>query len=195
MTCTHSRPSSYVALAYFAILPHFSADTTPKECSSHVFVDDSSDRSQVWHTGAVMTRIELLRLLVGQARANGFEFRRWYTGRLGRPWIDAQKAIEDLAAERRYYALLFSHDFASNFWKSGNLMTFQVPQQSFKRRMADGSIGVVKRKAYTRRSAREDVWQYHLQQLAIAEEPLRYMRRYLRVEEDPGAESPGNPKP
>ena len=131
-----------------------------------------------------MTRVQLLGLLVGQARSNGFEFRRWYTGRLGRPWTDAQKAIEDLATERRYYALLFSHDFASNFWKSGNLITFQIPQQSFKRRMADGSTAVVKRKAYTRRSARKDVWRYHLQQLAIAEEPLRYMRRYLRVEED-----------
>ena len=57
--------------------------------------------------------------------------------------------------ERRYYALLFSHEFASNFWKSGNLITFQVPQQSFNRRMADGSIGIVNRKAYTRRTARE----------------------------------------
>jgi hypothetical protein len=137
-----------------------------------------------------MTRIELLRLLVGQARANGFEFRRWYTTKLSRRWIDTRHAIEDLAAERRYYALLFSHEFASNFWKAGNLITFQVPQQTFQRRMADGSIGMVKRKGYTRRSAREDVWRYHLQQLAVAEEPLRYMRRYLRVEEDLDADTP-----
>jgi hypothetical protein len=131
-----------------------------------------------------MTRIELLRLLIGQARSNGFEFRRWYTTKLGRRWIDAHHAIADLAEERRYYALLFSHEFASNFWKTGQLITFQVAQQSFQRRMADGSVGVVKRKGYTRRSAREDVWRYHLQQLAVAEEPLRYMRRYLRVEEE-----------
>jgi len=136
-----------------------------------------------------MTRIELLRLLVGQARANGFEFRRWYTTKLARPWIDTQRAIEDLAAERRYYALLFSHEFASHFWKSGNLITFEIPQQTFKRRMADGSVGTVQRKAHTRRSAREDVWRYHLQLLAIAEEPLRYMRRYLRVEEDLDADT------
>ena len=131
-----------------------------------------------------MTRIELIRLLVGQARANGFEFRKWYTAKLGRRWVDGQRACEDLAAERRYYVLLFSHDFASHFWKSGNQITFQVAHQTFKRRMADGTVGTVQRKAYTRRSAREDVWRYHLQQLAIAEEPLRYMRRYLRVEDD-----------
>jgi hypothetical protein len=89
-----------------------------------------------------------------------------------------------LAAERRYYALLFSHEFASRFWKPGEVMTFQVPTQTFTRRMKDGTIGTVKRKGYTRRSAREDAWLYHLKELAAADEPLRYMRRYLRVEDD-----------
>ncbi len=131
-----------------------------------------------------MTRLELLQLLVGQARANGFEFRRWYVGKLGLPWTSAREALETLAAQRRYYALLFSHEFASTFWKPGEIMTFQVPTQTFTRRMADGTIGTVKRKAYTRRSTREDAWRYHLREMALAEEPLRYMRRYLRVEED-----------
>jgi hypothetical protein len=136
-----------------------------------------------------MTRIELLRLLVGQARENGFQFRKWYTGKLGREWISGEQAIEDLGRERRYYVLLFSHEFASCFWKAGELITFQVPQQSFKRRMADGSVKTVHRKAYTRRTAREDVWRYHLRELAVAEEPLRYMRRYLRVEDELDLES------
>jgi hypothetical protein len=86
--------------------------------------------------------------------------------------------------ERRYYVLLFSHEFASHFWKAGESITFQVPKQTFQRRMADGSIGIVTRKPYIRRSAREDVWRYHLRELAVAEEPLRYMRRYLRVADD-----------
>src|SRR5260370_1425125 len=86
-----------------------------------------------------MTRFELLQLLIGQARANGFEFRRGYVGKLGLPWKSAREAIEMLAGERRYYALLFSHEFASNFWRAGELMTFQVPTQTFTRTMADGS--------------------------------------------------------
>jgi hypothetical protein len=131
-----------------------------------------------------MTRFELLQLLVGQARANGFEFRRWFVGRLGIPWEDAQHAIETLATERRYYSLLFSHEFASSFWKPGSIMTFQVPTQTFTRRMKDGSIGTVQRKAYTRRGTRDDAWRYHLREMAMAEEPLRYMRRYLRVSEE-----------
>jgi hypothetical protein len=131
-----------------------------------------------------MTRFELLQLLVGQARSNGFEFRRWYVGKLGLPWEGARQAVEMLTRERRYYALLFSHEFASTFWKAGELMTFQVPTQTFTRKMKDGTIGTVKRKGYTRRSTREDAWLYHLKELAAAEEPLRYMRRYLRVEDE-----------
>ena len=131
-----------------------------------------------------MTRFELLHLLVAQARANGFEFRKWYIGKIGLPWETTRQAVETLCAEKRYYALLFSHDFASSFWKAGERITFQVPTQTFTRRKADGTIGTVSRKAYTRRSTRDDAWRYHLRELAVAEEPLRYMRRYLRVEED-----------
>lgn len=131
-----------------------------------------------------MTRFQLLQLLVAQARSNGFELRKWYTGRLGLPWQSSRHAIEMLSAEKRYYALLFSHEFASTFWKGGELMTFQVPKQTFQRRMADGSIGTVTRKPYTRRTAREDVWRYHLREMAVSEEPLRYIRRFLRVEDE-----------
>jgi hypothetical protein len=136
-----------------------------------------------------MTRIELLQLLIGQARANGFQFRRWYVGKLRLPWKSAQDAIETLASERRYYALLFSHEFASTFWKPGSRITFQVPAQSFQRKKADGSIGTVARKGYMRRSTREDAWLYHLRELATQEEPLRYMKRYLRVEEEMDADA------
>jgi hypothetical protein len=131
-----------------------------------------------------MTRFELLHLLVAQARANGFEFRKWYLGKLGLPWETTHTAIETLCAERRYYALLFSHEFASSFWTAGERITFQVPMQTFTRRKADGTIATVSRKGYTRRSARDDAWRYHLRELALAEEPLRYMRKYLRVEDE-----------
>lgn len=131
-----------------------------------------------------MTRVELLALLLGQARTNGFQFRRWYTTQLSLPWSNTRDATEVLASGKRYYALLFSHDFAQNFWKAGEKITFLVPTQTFQRTRPDGSIGTVNRKAYTRRSSREDTWKYHLRELAVAEEPLRYMRRYLRVEED-----------
>ena len=131
-----------------------------------------------------MTRFELLHLLVGQARSNGFEFRRWYVNKLGLPWQNARQAVETLAAERRYYALLFSHEFASTFWKAGADITFQVPAQTFERVTPGGGTTTVTRKPFTRRSGRRDAWRYHLREMALAEEPLRYMRKYLAVAED-----------
>jgi hypothetical protein len=131
-----------------------------------------------------MTRLELLTIVLGRARSNGFEFRRWYTTRLGLPWISADAALTLLESQRRYYALLFSHEFACAFWKPGSDITFSVPAQTFQRRMADGSTGSVTRKSFTRRSARPDAWRYHLREMALADEPLRYLRRYLNVEED-----------
>ena len=131
-----------------------------------------------------MTRLELLQIVIGRARTNGFEFRRWYTTRLALPWTSAEEAIAALEQHRLYYALLFSHDFAVAFWKPGADITFQVPAQSFQRRVSDGTIQTVTRKPFTRRSARRDAWRYHLREMALAEEPLRYIRRYLNVEDD-----------
>lgn len=131
-----------------------------------------------------MTRLELLKIVVGRARANGFEFRRWYVTRLGLPWISADAALVALETQRRYYSLLFSHDFARSFWKAGEEITFTVAARSFERVMPDGSVGTVSRKPYVRRSARRDAWRYHLQQMALAEEPLRYIRKYLHVADD-----------
>jgi hypothetical protein len=131
-----------------------------------------------------MTRLELLTIVVGRARANGFEFRRWYTGRLGIPWISAEASLKLLDQQRRYYALLFSHEFANAFWKAGEEITFSVPAQSFQRPMPDGSLKTVERKGFIRRSARKDAWRYHLKEMALAEEPLRYLRKYLNVQED-----------
>ncbi len=131
-----------------------------------------------------MTRLELLQLVTARARSNGFEFRRWYTTRLGLPWISADAAVTLLDTQRRYYALIFSHEFASAFWKPGSEMAFEVPTQTFERCMPDGSRRVIRRKSFTRRIVRPDVWRYHLGEMAATEEPLRYLRKYLLVEEN-----------
>ncbi len=131
-----------------------------------------------------MTRLDLLTILIGQARSNGFDFRQWYTTFLRLPWESQQAAFHTIDTERRYYALLFNHDFAQAFWKAGQTITFQVAAQTFKRTMPDGSVRVVERKPFMRRTGRPDAWRYHLREMALSEEPLRYMRRYLHVEEE-----------
>jgi hypothetical protein len=131
-----------------------------------------------------MTRLDLLKILIGQARSNGFDFKRWFTTCLRLPWDGQSTALAVVETQRRYYALLFHHDFARAFWKEGGTITFQMPARSFERRMADGSIRTIERKPFMRRSSRPGAWRYHLSKMALAEEPLRYMRKYLRVEED-----------
>lgn len=126
-----------------------------------------------------MTRKQLIHLLVLQARANGFEFRKWFCEKIGGEWTTAESAIETLSQGHRYYALLFSHQFARHFWKTGMQIQFMVPAQTYKRLDRNGKEITVVRKAFTRRTMRGNVWEYHLREMAASDEPLRYIRRFL----------------
>lgn len=130
-----------------------------------------------------MTRTRLLQLLIQQARAEGFEFRKWFVANAGVPWANAEAAVEWLAQGERANLLLFSHAFARRFWRSGQRVTFVVPAQVFQRVQRDGTVTQVNRKAHLRRSSRENVWEFHLREMAAAAQPLRYIRRYLIVDE------------
>lgn len=138
-----------------------------------------------------MTRKELIRLLVLQARANGFEFRKWYESRIDPRWTTMEAAVDTLSSGRRYYALLFSHQFARHFWKPGKQLQFLVPSQEFTRLNRRGEQIKVVRQAYTRRTMRGNSWEYHLRQMVSIEEPLRYIRRFLVTEEEVEAQRSG----
>jgi len=142
-----------------------------------------------------MTRTELLRIVVLRARVHGFEFRQWFQVNLESEWPGFDQAVATLSSGRRYYALLFSHEFARHFWKKGTQITFLLPSQEYTRLDSNGKVVTIKRKSFTRRSSRStsnNVWQYHLEQMAVWDEPLRYIRRFILTEEEPeaaGAES------
>ena len=131
-----------------------------------------------------MTRAELLGALIRQAKSNGFEFRKWYTHRMGLPWTNFTSSVQTLSEDRRYYALLFAHEFAQMFWRAGSKMAFVVPNSQFTRVSKDGTIRVVERKGHIRRTVMPDAWRYHLKEMAISDNPLRYMRKFLLIEED-----------
>jgi hypothetical protein len=104
--------------------------------------------------------------------------------------------LDTLSSGHRYYALLFSHDFAQAFWKPGEQMQFTVPAREFLRLNARGETICVQRKAYTRRTLKPNAWRYHLREMADADEPLRYIRKFLITEEevvDERREGRGNP--
>ena len=131
-----------------------------------------------------MTRQELLRIVIRQARANGFPFRKWFQTAIEPSWSSFEDAVELLSQRRRYYALLFAHEFARAFWKQGSQISFVVPAASYTRRDKEGHIVTVTRKPFTRRTLKADVWRYHLREMAAHDEPLRYIRRFLVIEGD-----------
>ncbi len=120
-----------------------------------------------------------LRACIAHATSNGFPFRRWFLSQIGEVWPGNDEAIEVLAAEGRHYALLFSHEFASCFWREGTRIQFRVPATTYSRVNAKGEVMQVNRKPFTRRVNRRGVWEYHLRQMAVSENPLEYLCRFL----------------
>lgn len=128
-----------------------------------------------------MNRIELLGLLVNQAQFNGFEFRRWFQSHIRPVWPGTDLALVVIASERRYFGLLFSHDFAQCFWRTGTNISFRVPAITYPRVNARGEVVQVTRKPFTRRSVKPDVWKYHLRQMAESDDPIAYLCRFLPI--------------
>ena len=130
-----------------------------------------------------MNRNEMLGLLLNQAQFNGFEFRRWFQTHLRPVWPGAEQALILLASEGRYYSLLFSHEFAQCFWRTGARISFSVPSVSYPRVNSRGEIIQITRKAFTRRTIKPDVWKYHLRQMAAADDPVAYLCRFLPAQD------------
>jgi hypothetical protein len=126
-----------------------------------------------------MTRKELLRLLLNQAQFNGFEFRRWFQSNVRQIWPGTEPALALLSEEGRHFTLLFSHEFACCFWRPGGQMSFMVPSTSYSRVNSSGAVVQVTRKQFTRRTIKPDVWKYHLRQMAVADDPVEYLCRFL----------------
>lgn len=131
-----------------------------------------------------MTRKETLRILISQAQTNGFEFRRWFQTNILPDWQGSEEAITLLSAEGRYHALIFSHDFARALWKKGAQMNFVVPSITYSRMNGKGEVVTINRKPFTRRTIKPDVWKYHIRQMAISDDPIRYLKRFLPTHED-----------
>jgi len=126
-----------------------------------------------------MNRKEMLRLLLNQAQFNGFDLSQWYESSIRPVWPGTEQALNLLATEGRYYALLFSHEFARSFWRAGSRISFSVPGVTYRRVNSHGEVLEVTRKPFTRRSNRPDVWKYHLRQMADYEDPIDYLCRFL----------------
>lgn len=130
-----------------------------------------------------MTRKETLRMVVNHAQCNGFDFPRWFQMHLRPEWPGAEVALHLLSMENRHYTLLFSHEFVRRFWQSGSKMSFLVPPMTYTRLGSDGEPVEVSRKPFIRRTTKPDVWKYHLSQMAVADDPLKYISKFLPAQQ------------
>lgn len=130
-----------------------------------------------------MSRVELLKLLLNQAQFNGFEFRHWFQTHIRPVWPGGEQALAVLASEGRYFALLFSEEFAQCFWRTGALISFSVPSVTYPRVNSRGEVVQVTRKPFTRRTVKPDVWKYHLRQMAASGDPIAYLFRFLPAQD------------
>jgi hypothetical protein len=129
-----------------------------------------------------MVRNEKLHTLIHKAAINGFELQRWYLSHIAPEWPGDAKAVSILATEGRISALIFSHEFARAFWNRGTQMQFTVPAATYSRLNGNGEVVTVTRKSFARRTLRADVWQYHLRQMVVSDDPLAYLDRFLPEE-------------
>ena len=145
-----------------------------------------------------MTRLELLTIVVGRARS------KWLrvppvVHPAGSICLGSAPKLHSPSSSSSAVIMPFSFPTSSPTpsGKPANDITFSVPAQSYKRPMPDGTVKTITRKPFIRRSSRRDAWRYHLGRWPSQRNPLRYLRKYLNVEDELLAERsiPRRPKP
>ena len=58
-------------------------------------------------------------------------------------------------------------------------MSFMVPSVTYPRVNSVGAVVQVTRKSFTRRTIKRDAWKYHVRQMAVADDPIDYLCRFL----------------
>jgi hypothetical protein len=97
---------------------------------------------------------EILKQVIEQAVSNG-----WTGG--DAIWVNDDGEIDWSSSEIRCYRdIIFSHDFAKAFWGDENF----------------GRMGQYEPTL--------EMWQYHLQQMVLEEEPLKYLAQFLEKEKE-----------
>lgn len=74
---------------------------------------------------------------------------------------DYERGDQNYFSHKLYYQIIFSHDFAKAFWGTGT-----------------NSAGWSEESNY-RELVRVEEWQYHLQQMTLEKDPLKYIERFL----------------
>jgi len=82
-------------------------------------------------------------------------------------WGEIELSWDELATYKLHYAIIFTHDFAKAFWGE---------------KKTDFSCGCDSWSGGCPRCHNEYEWQYHLQQMVLEPEPLKYLEQFLTKE-------------
>ena len=66
-----------------------------------------------------------------------------------------------------YEKVIFSHDFAKAFWGEGDTIRVSHNYNTYRGNKFDATIKEI------------PVWQYHLQQMVLQENPINYLRKFI----------------
>ena len=108
-----------------------------------------------------MTNKQILKKVTEKAVKNGYKktyIRDWFAKNFGKG--------EDFKYQYLYYAIIFSHDFAKAFWGEGIVKTDNI-KDLFNEEKVIAIMTMIS-------------WQYHLQQMVLEKEPLKYLEQFLK---------------
>ena len=105
-------------------------------------------------TNKNMKNEQILEKAIKKAIKNGWKKRFIFCD----DWVPCEVEEPSKGILRTARDIIFSHDFAKAFW-AGNAIT-----------------GICKHGDYQEMK----VWQYHLQQMVLEEEPLKYLEKFLK---------------
>ena len=116
-----------------------------------------------------MTDKEILQKAIEKAEGNGFDLIK-YTG------VKIENVSKELIAgafirNKEHYNLIFSHDFAKAFW--GN------EAMEIKYYTETGNANTNRLLDFHTRKTCILKWAYHLQQMVLEKEPLKYIEKFL----------------
>lgn len=112
-----------------------------------------------------MINEQILRAAIEKANTNGY----------GRDDIKIKSDLTDKSFGIIFaFSIIFSHDFAKAFWGEEEIETDEQSYSGARYSTDTGEfIGpVIEFK-------KKPIWQYHLQQMVLEEDPIKYLEKYL----------------
>ena len=121
-----------------------------------------------------MTDKAILKKAIEKAYNNGYSKQKpyyIYPDEIGLFIADENRPYLKSAIVLSYYEIIFSHDFAKAFWGMDNIVRMDI----------DGNRTFIKLPIHSWDMHRGDLleYEYHLQQMVLEEEPLKYLEKFL----------------